>query len=157
MKLNGQVLDGPKIEVVVFPRQSGDLVFKAQAVLDYSEFEKICPRPEPKNVMRPGGKQETLVDHPEYVAAVEAWAPKQTSWMILKSLEATPGLVWDTVDMGDPLTWDNYEKELKNAGFSTFEIHRILDAVITACGMNQEKIDDATKRFLAGQEASAES
>ena len=151
MKIKGKKLDGPNIEVVVIPRQSGDLVFKAQAVLNYEDCDKLNPMPTaPKMLLRGGGVQENVED-PRYKAKIEEWATRKFYWMLIKSLEATEGLEWETVKMDDPSTWSNYKTEMQTAGLSPGEIGRIEICVTDACGLNQSKIDEATKRFLAGQ------
>jgi len=151
MKLNGKTLFGPRIEVIVFPRQDGNLVFKAQSVLDYDPFEKICPQPQPPVRMLPGGIKSFNTESPEYEEKLEEWATKKWDWMMLKSLEATEKLEWDTVNMEDPSTYGHYRDEMKAAGLSPAEISRIQALVVDSCGLNQIKIDEATKAFLAGQ------
>ena len=151
MKLNGKKLDGPSIEVVVIPRQSGDLVFRAKAVLDYEECDRLNPMPKPpKRLMAGGGVQENTED-PKYKESLTAWANNKFYWMLLIALSATEGLEFETVKMDDPSTWKNYRKEMQDAGISPGEIGRIEMIVTDACGLNQAKIDEATKRFLAGQ------
>lgn len=157
MKIHGKSLSGPNIEVVVFPRPSGDVVFKAQAVLEYEEFTKLNPQPEPPKVMRRGGAVSADVTDKKYVEAHNAWAESRTHYMILKSLEATEGLEWETVVMADPETWPLYQQELTDAGFTAPDIARIVNCVVDACGLNQKKIDEATARFLAGQGQEQES
>jgi len=152
VKINGKVIDGPKEKVVVIPRDGTDIVFKAKAVLDYSDYEKICPMPTPPEVIKPGGEKSLDVEDADYIKALDKWARNKSRWMILKSLSASPGLEWETVDMSKPDTWENYHTELQSA-FSSGEIARILGIVTEACGLNQDKIDEATKRFLAGQGA----
>lgn len=151
MKINGKKVTGANIEIVVIPRQSGDLVFKAQAVLDYSDFEKLHPRPLPSKKLLPGGVVSENVEDPKYRAAVAKWAESRTHYMVIKSLQATEGLEWETVKFDDPSTWGNYVKELESSGFSEAESARIINCVVNACGLNQEKIDEATNRFLAAQ------
>ena len=151
MKIHGKKLDRPTEEVVVIPRPDGDLIFKAKAVLDYNDFDKICPLPQPPEVIRPGGIKARDPEDAGYKKQFDEWAANKTRWMILKSLSATPGLEWETVDMADPKTWENYQKEMQDSGLSIGELSRILAIVNDACGLNQDKIDEATKRFLAGQ------
>ncbi len=152
MKMNGRKLSGPSTEVVVIPKRDGELVFKAQAVLSYEDFYKLCPKPIPPTIVRPGGIKSQNTEDKDYLKAIEAWAANQTSWMILQSLKATPELEWETVDPVQPNTWDNYQKELKAAGLSDPEINRIVMCVIDANGLNNKKIDEATAAFLASQE-----
>lgn len=151
MKIAGRIFTGPRVETVVLPRQDGDIVIKAKAVLDFDEFEKLCKAPEPPMMMKPGGEQLPLLDDKDYLKKLEAYADKKTNWMMLKSLEATEGLEWETVDFNDPDTWGNYQEELKKAGFSFAEVGTIVRLVSDACGLNQSKIEEATKSFLAGQ------
>lgn len=151
MKIHGKKISGPNIELVVIPRNDGDLVFKAQAVLDYEDFEKLNPMPQPPGVMRPGGVMSYDTSDTKYNEAIDEWARSKTHYMVLKSLEATDGLEWETVKMGEPDTWNLYQQEMNDAGLSPAEIGRIITCVTDACGLNQTKIDEATKRFLAGQ------
>lgn len=150
MKLNGRTLV-PNVEVVVIPRQSGDLVFKAAAVLDYDEHDKLNPQPEPPIRLLPGGVRQQNIEDPKYIKAVDDWATNKFHWMFLKSLSATEGLEWETVKMDQPKTWQNYKAEMSKAGITPGEVARIEMLVTDACGLNQQKIDEATKRFLAGQ------
>ena len=157
MKYAGKEISGPSTEVVVIPRSDGDLVFRAKAVLDYGDFEKLCPTPEAPPVIHKGGAKGFDTEDKVYLEAMDVWSSAKTNWMILKSLQATDELEWETVDMSDPATWGNYETELASSGFSPAEVFRIVGIVITACGLNQQKIDEATERFLAGVAAAPSS
>lgn len=150
MKLNGKKIEGPNEEIVVIPRRSGNLVFKARAVLDYSIFDAACPTPQPREVLKPGGERTLFIDEKAYQEAMNEWASKKTDWMVIKSLEATESLEWETVNMDDPSSWANYKDELKAASLSPMEIARLVNAVMAACGLDQSKIDEATEAFLAG-------
>lgn len=156
MRIKGKKITGPNIEVVIVPRHSGNIIFKAQAVLNYDDLEKICPKPNPPTGMKPGGKPFQNVESPKYRDSLLSWATKRTNWMILKSLEATEGLEWETIKMSDSETWGNYADELRESGFTEQEIIRVVDGVMTANGLNQGKIDEALNDFLAGQEAQKE-
>lgn len=153
MKINGNANLKPHIEIVVIPRGGNDLVFKAQPVTDFDDFLKLCPMPLPPKIVRKGGAVGEDVEDANYKASIEVWATSRTDWMILKSLQATEGLEWETVNMSDCSTWTNYRKELETSGLTGIEVNRIIQAVVDACGLNQKKIDEATARFLAGQAA----
>ena len=101
--------------------------------------------------MKPGGAQSQDVENPKYKKALDDWAGQKTHWMILKSLSATEGLEWDTVDMSKPETYENYIKELEDCGLTAIEVSKLFEIIQTACGLNQDKIDEATAAFLAGQ------
>lgn len=152
MKINGKQISGPPTEVVVIPRGTEELVIRAQAVLDFADLEKLNPMPQAPMKLLPGGETQQNVEDPDYQKRIMEWAQQKTDWMILKSLSATEGLDWETVEMDDPKTWSNYRKELDTT-FTPGEMAKILEAVMTACGLNQSKIEEATKRFLATQGA----
>jgi hypothetical protein len=153
MKIKGKKLDAPVVETIVIPRVDRDIVFQAKAVRSYADFDALCPRPIPATIMRPDGTQSQDVEDPEFKKAIETWAMNRSNWMILKALEATEGLEWETVKMNDPSTWGNYGKELEETNLSQIEINRIINICITANGLDQAKIDKATESFLAGQAA----
>lgn len=150
MKLKGKKLE-PEIQTIVIPRQGDNLVFRAQSVLDYESFEKICPHPQPPVRMLPGGIESVNTEDPQYDKDLDEWATMKWDWMMLKSLEATEGLEWDTVDMSNPATYSNYKSEMSDAGITPNEIASLQALVTDACGLNQRKIEQATKAFLAGQ------
>jgi len=151
MKIKGKVIEQPSEEVIVFPRKSGNIVFKAKPVSNYKDFEKICPAPKPEQIMKPGGEISQDIESPKYKKAIDEWAERKVHWMILKSISATEGLEWDTVDMSKPETYENYIAELEGSGITAMEVSKLFQIVQIACGLNQDKIDEATKSFLAGQ------
>lgn len=151
MKLAGQKVDAPKDQVVVIPRDTGNLVFKATAVLDYTDFEKLCPKPLVPVKVFPGGRRQENVEDEGYKKALNEWAAHRIQFMVIKSLEATPELVWEQVKLDDPETWVKYEAELKE-GLSEVEVGKIFECVTTACGLNQDQIEEATRNFLATPE-----
>ena len=150
MKYKGKKLEGPQEAVVVLPRQSGDdLVFKFAAVLNMDDFDKICPLPVPKEKLMPGGGRSLDVESQEYKDALDDWAMKKTHYMYLKSISITEDLEWETVEMSDPDTWENYNTELMDAGLTEAERLKLLQTYSQVQGLDQDKIDQATKSFLA--------
>lgn len=153
MKLKGQKLQGPAIEVIVLPRQSGNLVFKAQAIIEDKDFDAICPRPLPPKKLLPGGVTQSNVEDPKYKEDLQLYALRRTHWMVLKSLQATEELEWETVKMDSPETWSNFVKEFMESGLTAIEVNKIVETVMTVNGLNDRKIEEATKAFLAGRAA----
>ena len=150
MKLNGEVLHVIGEDTVVIPRSTGDIVFKARAVLDEEPFDKLFPRPEPPVKKKPDGSESFNIEHPTYVEALNKWATAKTDWLVLEAYRlGSPEITWDTVKMSDSSTWSNYKDELKSSGFSEVEIARIIGCAISASGLDQGKIDRATESFLA--------
>lgn len=151
MKIRGRKIEGPNVEILVLPRGEGEpLVFKAQAVLSFDKFNELCPKPAPPSIMLAGGERKEDLKDPIYVQRNEDYAKKHYAWMILKSLEATPDLEWETIDMGDPSTWLNFDKELEDSGLSSIEVGRIRQTVQIANCLSEERLEEARQSFLAG-------
>ena len=150
MKIHGQKIQGPNIEIIAFPRpNTKDIIFKAQAVTNYDDFEKLCPRPTPPTKVYPGKKPIEDVADPQYNEELNDYGQKRTNYMILKSLSVTDGLEWETVDWSDPESWGNYKQELQDSGFSDIEMVRLINGVMAANGLDDDKIEQARERFLA--------
>lgn len=153
MKIAGVAVVGPKDEFVVFPNRLADgkdLVFRARAILDYSDFDALEPHPVPPMIRKSSSGPAVLdVESPDYKKAIDLYAVKKYDWMIIQSLRATEGLEWDTINYSDSSTWANWRNELRTIGFTGTEINRILEIINTANGFNQQKIDEATENFLA--------
>ena len=147
MKIGGVTVQPPKNETVIIKREEGDIVITCKAVLDYEKFEKLCPQPQPREILRPNNVKSYAVNDPKYKEALDSWAIKQSSWLILESLSATEGLEWDTVNMEDPETFANYEEDLAKT-FSLGERVKIIQAVNSACGLSVEKMEEAREVFL---------
>lgn len=159
MKIKGKKIEGPGVEYVVIPRpdsEDGDIVFTCAAVLDYDAFDKLCPLPDPPMVLKPGGIQTPDVEDEDYQKIISEHGIKRIDWLTLKSLESTEGLEWETVDMQDPVTWKNYNDELKQAGFTFMEIAHIRQGVISVNSFDDRKMKEARERFLAGRQKEQE-
>ena len=152
MKINGKTISKPKNEIVVIPRDGEDFVFEVQAVLDFKQFDSVCPEPQP--VMKTNqktGQSVKNITHPVYVEATKKYNENRINYMIIKSLEATDGIEWETVDMTDPSTWSSYEDELRDCGLTEYEMSLLVRAVMKVNGLSEEIYNEAKKRFLAGK------
>lgn len=159
MKIAGKKIEGPNIETIVIPRGNDlddAIVFKAASVLDFDEFDALCPRPQAPVKMVKGGKTVPDLTRPSYKASIEDYAKKRIAWIVLKSLEATEELVWEQVNIDDPTTWLKFEEELKAAGFSSVECHRIVNGVMSANCLDESKLDKAREDFLASRRVALE-
>ena len=153
MLMHGRKIEGPNEEIIVIPRPEEPIVFTARAVLDMSEFDDLCPRPKPGVRIMRGGERVEETDNPTYKAKLDDYGTKRLQFIVLKSLEATEGLEWETVDLENPHTWGNYEEELKNSGFSEVEVNRIVLGVLNANSLNEAKLEQARKLFLQERQA----
>ncbi len=152
MKIKGAKIEGPNREIVVIPRgMADDIVFVADAILDMTPFEQMCPLPLPPKRKIKGTDIPNLKD-PAFLQHVDDHATKRMAWMVLTSLEGTEGLEWETVDISDPSTWVNFRTEMQSSGFSDVEINRVVGCVMSVNALSEGKIEAARERFLLLQQ-----
>jgi hypothetical protein len=151
MKIKGKKLDGPNYDVIVFPRLDGDIVLKVACVLDYTPFTDMIELPVAPKIQLRGQAWKPNIDDPTYNEAINKYSELKTHWMVLKSLEINEDLEWETVDMSDTETWGNYSKELEDSGFADLHIAKIINAVASINGLNDDMMEAAKERFLAAQ------
>jgi hypothetical protein len=148
MKINGEVIDGPGIEIYVIPRQGKDLIFKARAVLETEDFDKVCPFPEAPMKLLKGGRRVPNLEDTTFKKALSHYAETKLAWLVIKSLDITEGLEWDTVKLDDPHSWLNFRKDLRKA-FTEAQIVGIVNTVMAANGLNEQRLTEAREHFLA--------
>ncbi|MHC4121406.1 MAG: hypothetical protein ACYSWO_28370 [Planctomycetota bacterium] len=149
MKIGGVEVKGPSEEVLVLPRPTGqDIVIRAQAVMDMTPFDSMCPEPKAKPVLVAGGFKPNEKD-PNYLAAIQKHGEMRFAYIALKSLEPSK-IEWERADLGNPASWLEWEKELGEAGFSRIEINRIIMCIMSANSLDDEKLEKARESFLLG-------
>jgi len=157
MKIGGREIKGPNKVTLVLPREGQeDIVIIAQAVLDTELFDKLCPEPKAPVKLMAGGAKEPNYNDSGYKAQLIEHSVRRMAFMVLYSLIPS-NIEWATVDLEDPSTWLNYNKELKEAGFSSVEVNRIGQAVMQANALDEDKLEAARQVFLRGQAAPKES
>ncbi len=161
MKIKGQKLDSsPNREFIVIPRGDDreDIVLWAEAVLDMSGFEKLCPAPLPPAKIVKGGRTEYNVEAPNYLSQLNTWSDKRVAYWVIKSLDVPENeMEWETVDIQNHKTWLKWREELTTSGFSTTEINRIENMVYSANCLNEAKLEAARSNFLRGRALALES
>lgn len=149
MKIGGVSVSGPHEEILVLPRGESQIIIRAQSVLDLDEFDKICPAPKPPGKLTKDGWIPSLDDE-TYRQSISRLNERRIAYLVIRSLEPSQ-IEWDTVDIGNPKTWTNYIVDFKNASFSTIEVNRIVACVMAANALDESKLEQARKVFLAGQ------
>lgn len=157
MKYKGKKLEGRNTDVLVLFRGDERIALKFQAIESFTEFEELAPGPIPPEIMRPGGVKEKNVRDPEYKQQVEAHARLRTSWLVITSLKVTDDVEWEVVDYSDPSTWDQWNKELMEAGFSEPECARIVATAAQVNSLDDEMLEQARQDFLAEESQAKES
>jgi len=154
MKIGGQEVKGPAEEVLVLPRSNGDVVFRAKAVLDMEPFHAACPPPKAPGMRTKDGFRPNT-DSPAYREQNLRHSELRFAYIAINSLEPSE-IEWQTIDEDNPQTWLNWEKELREAGFSGVEIQRITVLIMQANALDEGKLKAAREAFLLGQAAQLE-
>ena len=156
MKIKGQSIQPPPNRLIPLPREDGDVFLQAQPVMDFEEFDKLCPEPKPpltRDIKSNTTKLE--FNDPGYLKKQLNHSKQRTAYMIIKSLEATPGLEWDQVDINVPETWDGYLKELQSC-FTVREVDVIIDGIFSVNMPSEEAQREAKERFMLSQAEEAQ-
>jgi hypothetical protein len=153
MKLFGNKVEASYIETLVIPRGEQQYVFRMRPLTkdDDEEFDRLCPRPIPTTWTLPGGGTETDTNSKEYLENMLKYRKYRSDFLMLKSLDATEGLEWESVKTEDIASWGNIDDELRDSGFLDTEIIMLFNKIIEVNGLSSDKIEKATKTFLATQ------
>lgn len=149
----------PASDIIVFPRPTQDIAFRATAMLDRRAFDKLVKEPKIKKMRTSKGD---LVPNPEdegYKISVQQYNKRYMQYMFLTCLTAIPAdgsedlpVEWETVELEKPETWGNWEKELEEAGFSEMERQRLYNLVMRVNSLDENRMDEARKSFLLRQQ-----
>jgi len=157
MKYRGKRIEGRNVVTMVIPRPDGNIAFIFEAVESFDRFDELCKPPEPPEVVRPGNIRTRNIKDPKYLKRLTDYAEKRSHYMVLKSLEATKDLEWETVDIEKPETFTNWTKELMDCGFTDIEVTLLVKASARANCLDQDMLDDARSTFLQEQARQSES
>lgn len=154
MEIGGKKLSVRATKRIVIPRPDGQhLVFSLAAVLDMEERNKVLQEPEPPMINIKGKLPKPDLKDKVYLEKLDRYHALNSWWLLLKSLEATPGLKFNTVKMDDPETWPNVEREMIEAGLSTGDRAIIIDAAMQVNNLDTDEIERAAKDFFAAEAA----
>jgi hypothetical protein len=157
MKLKGKK-PGVHVEMIILPRGEEDLVFHCVAIDDFTDFEKLCPPPEPPKKIMPDKSEIVNVEDPNYQKALVNWGQKRVAYMVVKGLAlGTSDLEWEDVELENHTTWPNFRKELRESGLSDVEVNRLVAGCMRANSLSEAAVQEARARFLASQAPPAES
>lgn len=156
MKLNGKTLHPPKPRLIAIPREDGDIVLTAKAVMSFERFDALCPKPLPRTIVQVGQEPRLDINDPKWKQAFLAWQEKRTAYMVIESLSATEGLEWAQVDVDDPETWHLYVEDLA-AVFTEQEAMAIMDGVVIVNAPTEASQKEALERFTLARQESLQS
>ncbi len=151
MKIKGNSIPAPKPVKVKFFRGSEIVELLVQAVLSYEQFDRLVPHPKPPLVtVVKENRQYHNYDDKAYLRSVDRYSQFKSHYIILKGLEATEGLEWDTVKMDEPDTWGNYKTDLLTC-FTEMEVSDIIDAINEANHPTGRRLEEAFDSFTSSQ------
>lgn len=151
IKIDGQAVPkGLNEDVLVLPRGKEQIVIKIRAFPDMEHLTEICPDPKPPGRLTKDGFIPNLEDD-TYKKRMEQHGLQRLAYMIIKSLEPT-NIEWEKVDLDNPKTWIEWEKEMKESGFTQMERNLIIGLVLEVNNLNEVKLNEARVSFLRGQE-----
>lgn len=151
MKIAGKPVTKAGLTIVVIPRDNEDVVFKFRPLTSKDDFETLYPAPKPPTKVLPGNQSIQDIKNPAYLSQLTQWAANKNAWQFLQSISATEKLEWSKVDLSKPETWVNWTSELEEY-FSLQEINLIFNGYLEANSLNEDKLEEARKRFLASQD-----
>ncbi len=150
MKVGGVEVKGPAEEILVLLRPTAeDIVFRAKAVMDTSNFDRLVPEPKAKSRLVAGGEWKEHLDDPEYLKAMVLYGELRFNFLVLASLEPS-NIEWEIVEMDKPSTWSKWSDELSATGLSQTEINRVIACVSAANSLDETKLEAARQSFLRG-------
>lgn len=149
MKIGGISITPPPEEMIVIPRGNEQLVFRATALPDMDEFDKLCPEPKAPMVLTKDGSKPNLTDK-NYLQVMKEYEERRLAFLVVRSLEPSE-IEWSEVDVGKPGTWTKWSQELREAGLTQVEVNRVFQLVIDANSLSEEKLERARRAFLLGQ------
>jgi len=156
MRIGGKEVSGPNEEVLVLPRLTGDIVIKTRAVTDMEPFEKLVPEPKAPGKLTKDGWIPQSNDK-TYLQKVARYNEQRFAYIVVNSLVPSE-IEWETVQLDNPKTWTDWDKELRGAGFSDVEVNRVIVCVMQANALDEAKLKEARELFLRGMaEESVES
>jgi hypothetical protein len=152
MKISGIDFSQPSNVIIPIIRGNAEIIFQACCIVDFTELDAVLKAPNPVLRLMRGSQEAKPVQDEKYKKELEEFGRRRIDYIIAKSLLATPDLVWETVDFNNPETYKNYETELQEAGFNTFQITQLATGALEANGLSERKVTEAREHFLAGQQ-----
>lgn len=152
MRLKGKTISAPEPVTIKIFRAKEVIELKIAAVLSFDDFEKMVPVPKPPIITNVKKQTRTFdINDANYLSKIEQYANRKTEYMIIKGLEATEGLEWESVLLSEPDTWSNYRNDLLSC-FTENEVSNIINGVNEANNPSSQRMQEAVDSFTQSQE-----
>jgi hypothetical protein len=125
-------------------------VFEARALRDWDEFNALCPEPKPPGIRTRDGFVPDK-DDPTYKQILTNYKAQQFAFLVIKSLEPSE-IEWTIVDPSNPSTWRKWSDELQQADFTQIEVNRVIQLVLDANCLNEDRLKEARELFVRGRQ-----
>jgi len=149
MKISGVEIKGPNMEVLVLPRLEEDIIVRATAVTSMKEFDDLVPEPKAPGIRTKDGWKPNVKDT-SYRQQIEHYNNQRLAYLVIVSLEPSK-VEWARVNIEDPSTYLEWDKELREAGLSDVEVNRVVLCVMQANALDEDKLKMAREVFLLGR------
>lgn len=150
MKINGQALPSIKPIEIVIPRGTEPpIVLVAGCVRDFKARDQFLQEPKPVPYVK-NGVSGVDTSSSDYLAKLTKYNDQCWNWLLIESLKSTPGVSWSTYKPENPETW-NFAAEMEAGGFNGPETNKIIQTIMEANSLNEEKFEEARKSFLASR------
>ena len=147
MKIKGRTYQ-PKPEHIAFPRGEDHIGFIISPTVDWTEFDNYYPEPQAPWLTEPGKDPIRDLKDTDYLADIAKRNESRTAYLIIKSIETTPDLIWDKVDISKKNTWELWKQEFTDLGLKESEITKLVNAIYEMTTVDQRKMDAARDAFL---------
>ena len=152
MKYKGKKSYGPRKMPAVFERHPEDIVWWMKSLDEYTEFNELCPEPEPEKWVDPSNPSNVKYVKDEGFKERELERLlRWTYWLAYHSLTACPenDLEFENFDPGDPDTWSSMEEELTEFGLTFGEKRYLFNLASKVNALTDDYLDAGLDRFLA--------
>lgn len=125
------------------------LVFWAQPLWNYDDFEERCPKPVPEGTaVKFTPDKGKIIDwqDPNYLEQLRAYGQKKWGYLVLKSLEPS-NVIFDNARLDDPDTWSNVGEELDRE-LAYYEKAAVLKLVDEANALDKAKLEENLQSFF---------
>jgi hypothetical protein len=141
---------------VYLPTADGDAVQFLFRPLDSvkDDFEKVVPEPKPPFIQAQDGSRVYEHNNTGYKEQLVKYRIQKTHWEFLQSISITKDLSFETVNMDDPNTYENWQKEVEEV-FGRAASNYLFNKYFEANTLTDELLKKAKECFLAQREAQA--
>lgn len=151
-KVQGKKRVNPRTEMFFIPEfyEDGEpLILTLGAVLDFDKFNELVKLPETPTVRKPNGETYKDPDDSDYRKSLFEYWLKKNDYIQIQSVLFTEGFEYEFVNINDPDTWSEFDKDLSGLGLTEVQITFLKNMVSDLNGINERRMEEAREAFFA--------